>query len=671
MSLPDEGARLSHELVEPFLFTRSVPLYRGSANRQQRARSDSDADQLAAPVMRHASSWTEQCPDLSRFLPAYLVEEISEAEEPPSLEDFEQKIGERDTVGAMKVINELVLAQTDVREKGRIVRTAAECAKRVSLKLARDLFEMSTTLDPNSQASWIDMSKFLDEIGESTRAEDVLRNGTLCVQQSDQLVRKLLKMYERTRNFREARSFLGEIARSNKADRDSIFIEGALFELHQGRIKHAMELLSVLKARKEWKASVYSEIVQFFERAGELDSIAGIIEEGVRASPRNAVVCQALLRIQPDPQSMVKILRESSAKWPSEFTDKMVTTVCERCAGQGCMSMVRSLMAESIIYCSSRQRYKLLVTAATIEFIYGDRSLTPLLVDFAVQVTPSKARPTVLILHAKVYEYQREFDKALSTYERVAREYAAEWRVFLELALFHVRRSDIPSAVSVLNQGLQQHPGSGRLWAFRVQLEAFVSLSSQVDMLVEAIKAVPKSGEVWCEAARIALNPLSEFFNLEAAQQYLEFAYRFTPQHGDTLVELVRAKILKDGINADMSEIEKRFISSEGNNGMLYIFLRQMEDRPPRDVFKDAVREVTRDIQANQKAYARAIARSSFVVQSIQAEMQRFQSLRAVGDPASFAFGLTQLTRCMLDPSKCESDQQKLTIVMGSSVIGV
>ena len=671
MSLREKGPGWSHETGDSSRFMRGKQFSGPPSTENRRARSDSDTDPFNRPKMRHASSWTERRPDLSQLLPTYLIEEISEVEEPPSLANFEQKVTDHDTAGAKAVINELVLAETDAREKGRIVRSAAECAKRLSnIQLAIDLFEMGTTVDPASQASWIDRSKFLDELGEYTRAEDVLRIGIGHVQQSEQLARKLLKMYERSGNMREARAFLGEVARWGSADADSIFVEGALFELRQGRIELAMELLQMLKARKDWKANVYSELVQFFERAGELQAIAGIVEEGVKVSPRNALVCQALLKIQPDAQSMVKILRESRAKWTSEFTDKMVTTVCETLAARQSLGNVRSLMAEAIVQCSSRQRYKLLVTAATIEFVHSDPSLTPLILDFAVQVTPSKARPTVLILLAKVYEYSGEFDRALASYERVAREYSAEWRVFLELAQFHVHRSDIPSAIAALKQGLQQHPGSGRLWAFRVQLEAFVSLSSQVEVLVEAINAVPKSGEVWCEAARIALNPLSEYFNLEAANQYLEFAYRFTPQHGDTLIELVRVKILKEGPMADMTEIEKRFISSEGNNGMLYIFLRQMDDRPPRDVFRDAVREVAKDVHANRKAYARAMARSAFVVHSIQEETLRFQALRASGDLGSFAFGLTQLTRYMLDPSKCENKQQKLAVVMGPSVAG-
>ena len=56
----------------------------------------------------------------------------------------------------------------------------------------------------------------------------------------------------------------------------------------------------------------------------------------------------------------------------------------------------------------------------------------------------------------------------------------------------------------------------------------------------QALKEVPKSGEVWCEGARIHLNPLSKAFDLETAGKYLGFAVQFTPQYGDSFMECLR-----------------------------------------------------------------------------------------------------------------------------------
>lgn len=47
----------------------------------------------------------------------------------------------------------------------------------------------------------------------------------------------------------------------------------------------------------------------------------------------------------------------------------------------------------------------------------------------------------------------------------------------------------------------------------------------------KALKEIPKSGEVWCEGARLALSshPSNRHFNFSKAENYLRFAIQFTP----------------------------------------------------------------------------------------------------------------------------------------------
>ena len=348
----------------------------------------------------------------------------------------------------------------------------------------------------------------------------------------------------------------------------------------------------------------------------------------------------------------------------------MTTIVCESLASNGHIQLMRNLLSESTYTCLPKQRYKLLYSAAIIELIHGDPSLSPLLLNITLHLTPYKSKPMALILMAKVFELNHEYDQALSIFEKASLEFSAEWRIFLELAQFHVHRNDIDKAIDVLTSALKIHNGSGRLWAFRVQLESFHSVESQISILKEAIQAVPKSGEVWCEAARIALNPLTKFFNIQRAKQYLEFAYKFTPQHGDSLVEMLRAEMLEKGMNANFDEIKKKFIFSEGNYGILFIFLKRVTDRPLIDVFEDAVKEVRDDISNHRKVYSRAIARSSFVVRSIFEEEERFEKCKQEFEPSAFAFGLVKVGKLMTNPSLCESPEQLLSVVLGTSAFG-
>jgi hypothetical protein len=64
-------------------------------------------------------------------------------------------------------------------------------------------------------------------------------------------------------------------------------------------------------------------------------------------------------------------------------------------------------------------------------------------------------------------------------------------------------------------------------------------------VLYRALQVVPKSGEVWCEGARVLLNPLSlDIFDPCQAFKFLSFAIMFTPQYGDSFVEYVRLEML-------------------------------------------------------------------------------------------------------------------------------
>jgi hypothetical protein len=72
-----------------------------------------------------------------------------------------------------------------------------------------------------------------------------------------------------------------------------------------------------------------------------------------------------------------------------------------------------------------------------------------------------------------------------------------------------------------------------------------VGVPSKNDVLLRALREVPKSGEVWTEGARCHLNPLMvKSFRLGDAQKFLSFAIQFTPQYGDSFLEVLRVEIL-------------------------------------------------------------------------------------------------------------------------------
>lgn len=80
------------------------------------------------------------------------------------------------------------------------------------------------------------------------------------------------------------------------------------------------------------------------------------------------------------------------------------------------------------------------------------------------------------------------------------------------------------------------HFATGRLWATLIQLQhARARTTEDFDGAFRtfnlALREIPKSGEVWCEGARISMADHAQNSNchFENAENYLNFAIQFTP----------------------------------------------------------------------------------------------------------------------------------------------
>lgn len=118
----------------------------------------------------------------------------------------------------------------------------------------------------------------------------------------------------------------------------------------------------------------------------------------------------------------------------------------------------------------------------------------------------------------------------------------------------------------------------------------------------EALKQVPKSGEVWCEGARVHLHPLSPHFDLSTASRYLEFAIQFTPQYGDSFIEAMRWKLLQVDAASSVSDeeyrqmlhnvnttfLEQRCVNADPNYGALWFHCKRGPFDTARQVLRTA-----------------------------------------------------------------------------------
>ncbi|CAM9957386.1 unnamed protein product, partial [Ectocarpus fasciculatus] len=220
--------------------------------------------------------------------------------------------------------------------------------------------------------------------------------------------------------------------------------------------------------------------------------------------------------------------------------------VSEAQARDSLLGPCRSAYAHAVLTCPHNLRWKVWLAGARMELAAGNCLHAQRLLNRAFQEVPEKSKSHVFLECARLEEFTGNLACARQILERARVETKSEWKVFLESVLLEIRANDWQRAATEAQEALKVHSGAGRLWAVLVQLKQRDSDQAQQASLKQALKEVPKSGEVWCEGARIHLNPLSKAFDLETAGKYLGFAVQFTPQYGDSFMECLRLGLLRD-----------------------------------------------------------------------------------------------------------------------------
>ena len=148
--------------------------------------------------------------------------------------------------------------------------------------------------------------------------------------------------------------------------------------------------------------------------------------------------------------------------------------------------------------------------------------------DSTVQECSAKTRSVILLDKAKCLEIQGDIDAARTTLIEADRD-NKDWRFEFDRIMFEARQGATHEFLQArVERAVEVYPASGRLWALCVQLQK--SDSEKVRHFKRALASVPKSGELWCEGARMLLQPHSKLYNPGLAMERLVMAANFTPQ---------------------------------------------------------------------------------------------------------------------------------------------
>ena len=174
--------------------------------------------------------------------------------------------------------------------------------------------------------------------------------------------------------------------------------------------------------------------------------------------------------------------------------------------------------------CVSALRRCLHQAGARMEMRAGKMEQARKLLDHALKEAPQKAKAQVLVEYAQLEEICGQLDSASdllgtgrggaqhNSLPRSKGRMDGRWRLIRAAAALKLRAGQRGCAVRIVAEALQAEGGNGRLWALLVQLLQPKGLELRAFRL--GLQCAPKSGELWCEGARLRLNPQSRYFEL-------------------------------------------------------------------------------------------------------------------------------------------------------------
>mmetsp|Transcript_36067 Transcript_36067/g.92941 ORF Transcript_36067/g.92941 Transcript_36067/m.92941 type:complete len:774 (+) Transcript_36067:25-2346(+) len=426
----------------------------------------------------------------------------------------------------------------------------AESAKRgASLANVRHHFAQALHAEPRTVQVWLEACRTLDELGELEECRALLARGVDICPQSEQLCLKLTRIHERLGAHDELRALAGSMRHEQPERTCKVLLDAAHFEVRAGNGEAARAFLRCLMQRMPHQGPVYCEACRIESILGHTWSALSIAEHGVQTCLKYSPLWFILLRLAE------KAYGANSVK---EYATYAVKNICHELhwkihfevaaafSREGRLSECRRSIGLAALCCPKHLRWKVWLLAARSELWEGSEGPCRKMLAQARAEAPSRIQVAVCIERVRTEEYLGAHDEARAALAEAHACDGQDWKVYLEHIFLEARQGNLSSARDVALEALQLHPATGRLWSAFVALEHSGEGGARIAMETfrRAVKEVPKSGEVWCEGARVYMNPLGAFFHLGHACKCLEFAVHLTPQYGDSFLELLRLRLL-------------------------------------------------------------------------------------------------------------------------------
>mmetsp|Transcript_61677 Transcript_61677/g.133606 ORF Transcript_61677/g.133606 Transcript_61677/m.133606 type:complete len:731 (-) Transcript_61677:204-2396(-) len=425
----------------------------------------------------------------------------------------------------------------------------AECAKR-GASLVQVSYHLSKTLQaqPHTVQVWLEACRTFDELGELKACRQLLEKGLHLCAPSELLALKLVRVLERLGDSTALRSLLGSLRREVPERASKVLLEGAHFEVRAGRGDAVRSLMRCMLLRLPHQGPIYCEACRVESVLGYWRQALSIAESGVQASLRYGPLWFLLVRL---------VEKAYGARAVKDYASIALQHVChelhwkfhfEVAAAYGREANIfacRRSIGAAALNCPRHLRWKVWLLASRSELWDGSLEASRMLLARSQVDAPARMQAAVCIERARMEEFVGEAEAARAALAEAHRSEGHDWKVYLEHIFMEARQGCLDAAHKTAVMALDVHLATGRLWSGLIALEhSRDGASAAMSTFRRAVREVPKSGEVWCEGARVYMNPLGKHFSLHRAHKCLNFAVYLTPQYGDSFLELLRLRYL-------------------------------------------------------------------------------------------------------------------------------
>jgi len=337
-----------------------------------------------------------------------------------------------------------------------------------------------------------------------------------------------------------------------------------------------------------WYGPIFQEAYRFEDRCEHFENAVGVVEQGLRENPKYGPLWFSALRLfekvapekLPDTFRMASECLMKDLKWKAYFE---MAQIYERACK---FDEARALYRSGLEFCPANLEWKIWFGACRTEMYAQNYEAARANIRVAAEKAPPKMAAAVVLEHSRMEEYAGCVDAARAVLREAIEGTQQEWKIYLETVLLELRADKQTTSLERVREALAVHDGTGRLWAMHIQLlSAPEEAEKQMAVFEKATKEVPKSGEVWCEGARLYMRQK----RFAEARACLQKATMFTPQYGDSFIEFLRLDLLEHGVfTPELAHIEMRCMNAEPNYGPMWLYCKRAPTDSPSQVLRQA-----------------------------------------------------------------------------------